>query len=282
MEAYGRISAKRRSRTETERRSHKGTTLQGFTYTVKRFNISMLMEKEPVYLAFSTQKGGAGKTTLTVLVASYLHYVKGYDVAVVDCDYPQHSIAGMRQRDLKLALEDNHYKALAYEQFTRLGKKAYPVVESSTERAIDDADRITEQAAFDLVFFDLPGTVNNPSVIRALSNMDYIIAPISADRVVLESTLRYMTVVNDVIRKTGVSNIKGTYLVWTDCRALHLPSDTLQTRLLETTGLWLNSGTMYGAEGEGFLRWNIACPRSVLQDALSRFKGFVDALTTEE
>ena len=172
------------------------------------------MEKEPVYLAFSTQKGGAGKTTLTVLVASYLHYVKGYDVAVVDCDYPQHSIAGMRQRDLKLAMEDNHYKALAYEQFTRLGKKAYPVVESSTERAIDDADRITEQAAFDLVFFDLPGTVNNPSVIRALSNMDYIIAPISADRVVLESTLRYMTVVNDVIRKTGVSNIKGTYLVW--------------------------------------------------------------------
>lgn len=132
----------------------------------------------------------------------------------MDCDYPQHSIAGMRQRDLKLAMEDNHYKALAYEQFTRLGKKAYPVVESSTERAIDDAERITGQAAFDLVFFDLPGTVNNPSVIRALSNMDYIIAPISADRVVLESTLRYMTVVNDVIRKTGVSNIKGTYLVW--------------------------------------------------------------------
>lgn len=78
-----------------------------------------------------------------------------------------------------------------------------------------------------------------------------------------------------------VTKLEGTYLVWTDCRALHLPSDTLQTRLLETTGLWLNSGTMYGAEGEGFLRWNIACPRSVLQDALSRFKGFVDALTTE-
>ena len=44
--------------------------------------------------------------------------------------------------------------------------------------------------------------------------MDYIFAPISADRVVLESTLRYMTVVNDVIRKTGVTNIKDTYLVW--------------------------------------------------------------------
>ena len=54
------------------------------------------MKKEPKYIAFSTQKGGAGKTTLTVLVASYLHYVMDYNVAVVDCDYPQHSIVEMR------------------------------------------------------------------------------------------------------------------------------------------------------------------------------------------
>ena len=53
------------------------------------------MEKKSLCVAFSTQKGGAGKTTLTVLVASYLHYVKGYDVAVVNCDYPQHSIVYM-------------------------------------------------------------------------------------------------------------------------------------------------------------------------------------------
>ncbi len=75
-----------------------------------------------------------------------------------------------------------------------------------------------------------------------------------------------------------VTRLEGTYLVWTDCRALRLPSDAMQARLLEQTGLWLNSGTMYGAEGEGFLRWNIACPRAVLQDALQRFKAFVDSL----
>ena len=40
------------------------------------------MEKETLFIAFSTQKGGAGKTTLTVLVASYLHYVKGMEKAV--------------------------------------------------------------------------------------------------------------------------------------------------------------------------------------------------------
>ena len=48
--------------------------------------------KEATYVAISTQKGGAGKTTLTVLVASYLHYVKGYNVAVVDCDLDRKSV----------------------------------------------------------------------------------------------------------------------------------------------------------------------------------------------
>lgn len=75
-----------------------------------------------------------------------------------------------------------------------------------------------------------------------------------------------------------VTKLEGTYLVWADCRILNLPSDALQSRLQEETGLWLNSGTMYGAEGEGFLRWNIACPQAVLQDALARFKGFIDSL----
>ncbi|GHT68214.1 hypothetical protein AGMMS50239_32830 [Bacteroidia bacterium] len=81
------------------------------------------MEKKPMYVAFPTQKGGAGKTTLTVLVASYLHYVKGYNVAVVDCDYPQYSVVRMRERDLKMVLEDDFYKLKAYEQFTTLDKK---------------------------------------------------------------------------------------------------------------------------------------------------------------
>lgn len=72
-----------------------------------------------------------------------------------------------------------------------------------------------------------------------------------------------------------VTKLEGTYLVWTDCRALSVPSGELQESLLRETGLWLNSGTMYGTEGEGFLRWNIACPRKVLEDALTRFLHFV-------
>ena len=95
------------------------------------------MGKKNVCVAFSTQKGGAGKTTLTVLIASYLYYVKGYSIAVVDCDYPQYSIVRMRERDIRMATDDEHYKALAYGQFTRLDKKMYPVITSVPDKVYE-------------------------------------------------------------------------------------------------------------------------------------------------
>lgn len=172
------------------------------------------MKKEPIYVAFATQKGGAGKTTLTVLVASYLHYMKNYNVAVLDCDFPQHSIAGMRERDLKMATEDEHYKGMAYEQFSRIGKKAYPILKSSPEEALADADHLAPQGNYDFIFFDLPGTVNNKGVLSTLLNVDYIIAPIAADRVVLESTLEYLIALRERIEAVGKTHIKAIYLLW--------------------------------------------------------------------
>ncbi len=73
----------------------------------------------------------------------------------------------------------------------------------------------------------------------------------------------------------SVTKLEGTYLVWVDCRALRLSSAELAERLLERQKLWLNEGTMYGTEGEGFLRINIACPRSRLMEALERLKAGV-------
>lgn len=69
--------------------------------------------------------------------------------------------------------------------------------------------------------------------------------------------------------------LEGTYLVWMDCRVLQIPSETLEHRLTGEAKLWLNAGRMYGAEGEGFMRWNIACPRAMLIQGLKRFRDFV-------
>ena len=72
--------------------------------------------------------------------------------------------------------------------------------------------------------------------------------------------------------------LEGTYLVWMDCHASGMTSVQVAGKLREETGLWLNAGTMYGPEGEGFIRWNIACPRSMLADGLSRFSRFADRM----
>ena len=72
-----------------------------------------------------------------------------------------------------------------------------------------------------------------------------------------------------------VTVLEGTYLVWMDCRALHKSSEELERLLVKDAKLWLNAGTMYGAEGEGFMRWNIACPRPLLIKGLKRFRNFV-------
>ena len=177
---------------------------------------NMENEKTPLYVAFSTQKGGVGKTTFTVLAASYLYYLKGYDVAVVDCDYPQHSIAGMRKRDAEQVGADEDYKRMAYEQFTRLGKKAYPVLCSSPEKAIATADGYTAEAGHvpDIMFFDLPGTVNSEGVINSLAGMDYIFTPISADKVVLESSLSFAVAIQKLLVRNEACRLAGLYLFW--------------------------------------------------------------------
>jgi len=68
-----------------------------------------------------------------------------------------------------------------------------------------------------------------------------------------------------------VSRLEGTYLPWVDVSALGIPVDQLCDRLLQEAHVWVNPGTMYGPEtGKGYVRINIACPRSLLMEGLSR------------
>lgn len=66
--------------------------------------------------------------------------------------------------------------------------------------------------------------------------------------------------------------LEGTYLAWIDCSRTGLSSDQIASRLLEEQKLMVNSGTMYGPGGEGFIRLNMAAPRKILEDALERIK----------
>ncbi len=72
---------------------------------------------------------------------------------------------------------------------------------------------------------------------------------------------------------------QGTYLIWLDFTELGLNDKQLDELLVNKAKLWLDGGSMFGAEGTGFERINIACPRSVLGTALKRLEQAVRSIS---
>lgn len=135
---------------------------------------------------------------MTVLLASYFHYVRGKNVAVIDCDYPQFSIQTLRERDVKNVEKSELLQRLLCEQYEQVKQKAYPVITSAPDKALEVASRLSETC--DFVFFDLPGTVNSPGVLEAIMNMDYIFTPVIQDRMVMQSSLSFVSTIQDFHR----------------------------------------------------------------------------------
>ena len=80
------------------------------------------------------------------------------------------------------------------------------------------------------------------------------------------------------IPKVKMLEPEGTYLVWVDFRALGLSKRELEDLIIHKAGLWLDSGAIFGAAGEGFQRINVACPRVTLQTALEKIETAVNNL----
>lgn len=70
--------------------------------------------------------------------------------------------------------------------------------------------------------------------------------------------------------------LEGTNLAWLDCRRLEMTGEELRQLMIKQARVYLDEGYIFGPEGEGFERINIACPRSVLSEALGRIKRAVE------
>ena len=116
---------------------------------------------------------------------------------------------------------------------------------------------------------------------------------LAACRAAYESGLEWLDAVRHYIRDNidyigeylrnnipGIHMIdpEGTYLVWLDCRGLGLDDAALNRLITEQAGLWLDAGSIFGAEGSGFQRINAACPRVILQQAMEQLASAVAAL----
>ncbi len=108
------------------------------------------------------------------------------------------------------------------------------------------------------------------SVAAAYNNgtewLDQVIAYIQAN---IDFTEKYL---RDYIPGIRMIRPQASYLIFLDCRALGLNQKELVDLFVDGAHLALNNGTTFGKEGEGFMRLNVACPRSVLEKALGQLR----------
>lgn len=84
--------------------------------------------------------------------------------------------------------------------------------------------------------------------------------------------------IKDRMPRVRIVEPEGTYLVWVDFRGLGLSVPELEDFIVHKAGLWLDGGTMFGESGAGFQRFNIACPRAVLRQAMMRLERAYDSI----
>jgi len=103
----------------------------------------------------------------------------------------------------------------------------------------------------------------------------------------LEQLLQYVKGNLDFIEDYLVSHVpqvrmirpEATYMVWLDFKDLGMTNEELKKFILEKTKLGLNDGPVFGPGGEGFQRMNVACPRSIMEEAMERLKNAVAGLS---
>jgi len=78
------------------------------------------------------------------------------------------------------------------------------------------------------------------------------------------------------IPEITASPLEATYMLWLDFRKLGLPGPEIKKRLIKKAGLGLVDGPVFGSGGDGFQRMNIACPRIILERALTSFRNILN------
>jgi chromosome partitioning protein len=159
-------------------------------------------------ICFGSQKGGVGKSTLTMLVSSFLQ-AKGKKVFVADVDFPQHSIHRTRT-DEQLNMENDPVLKAAFDErgVTLSEVQAAPISEAAGMVSV-----LKKANLYDYIFVDLPGTLNVDGLFKLAQSMDYFITPMEMDPVTFNSGCESLVIyhqMNPTLRMGVVWNrIKG-------------------------------------------------------------------------
>ena len=140
------------------------------------------MEAIAKIIVVGNLKGGVGKSTLTSLYATYIHNVLKKKVIVIDADDLQHTIETIRKVEIEAGADS---------------EKLYPVLPSNSIDAPDWLEKLIYD--FDFIFIDLPGNLKQEGVVKSISMADIIIIPTSLSREDLDSTGKFLKILNEQI-----------------------------------------------------------------------------------
>ena len=150
-------------------------------------------------ISFFTAKGGTGKTTFNVLLASYIKYRLGKRVMVLDFDYPEHNLSYMRRRDLRyLEREGIHYSE---EDF-------FPVesIDKMNAQELDDISKsFRDLSDVDYLILDFPGSfaADDPvTQLMAEGYIDLMVIPVELDPMIIASMLSLSRILKDFGQRT--------------------------------------------------------------------------------
>jgi cystathionine beta-lyase len=74
------------------------------------------------------------------------------------------------------------------------------------------------------------------------------------------------------------ARLEATYLQWLDCRKLGMKGKELHGFFVSRAGVGMNEGSTFGPGGEGFMRMNIACPRTTIKKALEQMEAAINSI----
>ena len=169
--------------------------------------------KQPVHLAFISPKGGVGKTALTTIVASYLHYNRGYKVAVADCTYSDYSLECLRNSEVERITEDKFFRDKAERLYRKSSLRAYPIITATPHEAYEKCEEFTKTCSVDFIIYDTPNVLTSFGVISLMLKMDVVIFPVTGNVIGIDSLHRLITAINERAITTGQSRIREMWLL---------------------------------------------------------------------
>ena len=174
-------------------------------------------QQHPLFLGFSSQKGGVGKSTLAEIISSILFYEKDVNLFVVDCDLSQDSFYKLREREKSVIQKSEELSRSMEAYFQTFGKQAYRIYKSAPRDAVKTASNHIERLhdeEFQVVVFDFPGHAGTSELMELSLQMDYILSPLEADIQSLVSCLAYAKTITDIGVSMSDSRIKDIILFW--------------------------------------------------------------------